>query len=47
VLDNLIWHLLDVSLNLGVCEFTPNQSLGSKECVFWVNNRLTLCRDTN
>jgi len=47
VLNNLVWDLLDIALDLGVGELAADKTLGSKKSVFWVNDCLTLGGDTN
>jgi len=47
VLNNLVWNLLDITLDLGVLELATNKTLGSEEGVLWVDNGLTLCGDTD
>jgi hypothetical protein len=47
VLDDLVWDLLDVSLNLGIGELSSNQSLGCEEGILGVDDSLTLRRDTD
>ncbi|ROW15263.1 hypothetical protein VPNG_02959 [Cytospora leucostoma] len=47
VLNDLVWHLLDVALNLDVGELSADQTLGGEEGVFGVNDGLTLSGDTN
>ena len=47
VLNDLVWDLLDIALDLGVGELAADKTLGSKESIFWVNDCLTLGGDTN
>ncbi|ROW05767.1 hypothetical protein VMCG_05263 [Cytospora schulzeri] len=47
VLDNLVWHLLDVALDLNVGELSADQSLGGEEGVLGVNDGLTLGGNTD
>jgi hypothetical protein len=47
VLDDLVWDLLDIALNLGVGELSSDQTLCGEEGVLWVDDSLTLCRDTD
>jgi len=47
VLNNLVWDLLDIALNLSILELATDKTFGSEECVLWVDNGLTLCGDTD
>jgi hypothetical protein len=47
VLDDLVRNFLDVSLNFSILELSTDKTLGGEEGVFWVNNGLSLCSDTN
>lgn len=47
VLDNLVWDLLDVALDLGVCELATDKTLGGKESILWVDDSLALGGDTD
>ena len=47
VLDNLVGNLLDILLDLGVAELASDETLGSEQGVFGVDNGLTLRGDTN
>ena len=47
VLDNLVWHLLNVALDLGVGELATDETLCGKESILRVDDCLALCSDTN
>jgi hypothetical protein len=47
VLDNLVWDLLDIALNLNILELAADETLGGEEGVLWVDDGLTLGRDTD
>lgn len=47
VLHNLVGNLLDVALDLSICEFAANETLGGKEGVFGVDDGLTLGGDAD
>lgn len=47
VLDDLVRHLLDIALNLGVGELASDETLGGEEGVFGVDDGLTLGGDTD
>lgn len=45
--NDLVWHLLDITLNLGICELAADQSLGGEKGVLGVYDSLTLRGDTD
>lgn len=47
MLHDLEGNLLDVLLDLGIGEFSPDQTLRGEECVFGIDDSLTLGGDTN
>jgi hypothetical protein len=47
VLDDLVWHLLDVTLDLGVAELAADKTLGGEESVLGVDDSLALGGDTD
>lgn len=47
MLHDLEGNLLDVLLNLGIGEFSPDQTLRGEERVFRVDDSLTLSGDTD
>jgi hypothetical protein len=47
VLDDLVRHLLDITLDLGVGELASDETLCGEECVLWVDNCLPLGSDTD
>ena len=47
MLDDLVWNLLDVTLNLDIGELPSDQALSGEQGVLWVDNSLALCRDTD
>lgn len=47
VLDDLVGHLLDVTLDLSIAELATDQSLGGEEGVLWVDHGLSLGSNTN
>jgi hypothetical protein len=47
VLDNLVWNLLDITLNLCICELAADETFCGEECILGVDDSLTLCSNTN
>jgi hypothetical protein len=47
VLDDLVGNLLDVLLDLGICELAADETLGSEEGVLGVDNSLALGGNTD
>jgi hypothetical protein len=47
VLDDLVWDLLDVALDLSIGELATDETLGSEKSVLWVDNGLALGGNTN
>tara|TARA_R110002003_G_scaffold193_30_gene15117 strand:- start:9775 stop:10074 length:300 start_codon:yes stop_codon:yes gene_type:complete len=47
VLNNLVGHLLDVALDLGIGELAADETLCGKESVFGVDNGLALGGDAD
>ena len=47
VLDNLVWHLLDVALHLSIAELATDETLRGEKGVLWIHNGLTLGRNTD
>lgn len=47
VLHNLVWNLLDIALDFGIGELSSNETFCCEKCVFWVDNCLSLCGDTD
>jgi hypothetical protein len=47
VLDDLVWDLLDIALNLSVGELAADETLGSEKSVLGVDDSLALGGDTN
>jgi hypothetical protein len=47
VLDDLVWHLLDVALDLRVLVLASDETLGGEEGVLRVDDSLALGSDTN
>ena len=47
VLDDLVWDLLDVALDLSIGELSADETLGSEKSVLWVDDSLALGGDTD
>jgi hypothetical protein len=47
VLDDLVWNFLHIALDFSILELSANETLGCEQCVFWVDNCLALCSDTD
>jgi hypothetical protein len=47
VLDNLVWHLLDIALDLGVGVLAADEALGGKESILGIDDGLAFGGDTN
>jgi len=47
VLDDLVWDLLDITLDLSILELAANETLGREECVLGIDDRLALGGDTD
>ena len=47
VLHNLVWDFFDIALDFRVGEFAADETLGREESVLWVDNSLTLRRNTD
>ena len=47
VLDDLVWDLLDVALDLSIGELATDETLGSEKSVLWVDDSLALGGDTD
>ena len=47
MLNDLVWDLLNITLNLVVGEFATDQTLGSEESVLWVDDGLALGGDAD
>jgi hypothetical protein len=47
VLNDLVWNLLDIALDLSIGELAADQTLGSKKCVLRVDNGLALGGNTD
>ena len=47
VLCDLVRDLIDILLHLGICEFPADETLGSKEGIFWIDDCLALRRQTH
>jgi hypothetical protein len=47
VLDDLVWHLLNISLDLCVGELASDETLSGEEGVFRVDNGLSFRGHTN
>lgn len=47
MLHNLVRNLLNIALNFSIGELSSDETLCGKEGVLGVDNRLSLCGDTN
>jgi hypothetical protein len=47
VLDDLVWDLLDIALDLSVGELATDETLGSEKSVLWIDDSLTLGGNTD
>lgn len=47
MLDDLVRHLLDIPLHLGVCEFPSDETLRGEQGILWVYNSLPFRGDTD